>query len=94
MATSNSTFGTSIRDKWRGARSDCCNPNDRIFALLGLAADAQELANTGLKVSYKNSASLTYQETARAMIAIRNPDILSYCQFPKFDASMPSWVPD
>ena len=75
-------------------RSECENPRDKIYGLLGFAADIKELRDVGLRVDYKKLPSLVFTEAAGAMISCGHPDILSYCQFPKSDPEMPSWVPD
>ncbi|WZH47160.1 heterokaryon incompatibility protein-domain-containing protein [Fusarium acuminatum] len=70
---------------------------DRIFALLGLAADVQKL---GIQPDYSSSEGSTERiltQTARAMIEkTGRVDILCYSQFPKVPelAKLPSWVPD
>jgi len=82
---------TSIPSLGTDIRSQCRDAQDRIFGLLGIASDRDTLA---LEPSYKKSASLIYQETARAIIAGGELDLLAYSQFPKSDPEMPSWVPD
>ncbi|KAF4991665.1 hypothetical protein FGRMN_7677 [Fusarium graminum] len=70
---------------------------DRIFALLGLAADTKKL---GIKPDHGPADGTTERvltETARALIEKGGRiDILSYSQFPKLVEliDLPSWVPD
>ncbi|WZH40837.1 HET domain-containing protein [Fusarium acuminatum] len=70
---------------------------DRVFALLGLAVDADRL---GIQPNYDSSERSTERiltQTARALIERSGRvDTLCYSQFPKVPdlASLPSWVPD
>ncbi|KAF5584292.1 heterokaryon incompatibility 6 OR allele [Fusarium pseudoanthophilum] len=67
---------------------------DRIFALLGLAADAEKL---GIKPDYEGNTELILTRTARKLIEKSGRvELLCYSQFPKLDelSSLPSWVPD
>lgn len=72
-------------------RYQATNPRDRVYALLGMAADAKELA---IKPDYILSCAAVYVVTAAAIL--RQPDgpsLLFYSQFPK-SMALPSWVPD
>ncbi|KAF4427476.1 Heterokaryon incompatibility 6 OR allele [Fusarium acutatum] len=67
---------------------------DRIFALLGLAADAKKL---GIQPNYEESTQRILTQTARILIENSGRvDLLCYSQFPKLDelSHLPSWVPD
>ncbi|KAG5757579.1 hypothetical protein H9Q72_014279 [Fusarium xylarioides] len=67
---------------------------DRIFALLGLAADAEKL---GIQPDYEGSTERVLTQTARTLIEKSGRvDLLCYSQFPKLDelSHLPSWVPD
>ncbi|KAF9770312.1 hypothetical protein IL306_012167 [Fusarium sp. DS 682] len=67
---------------------------DRIFALLGLAVDAEKL---GIEPDYEGSTERILTQTARTLIGKGGRvDILCYSQFPKLPelSSLPSWVPD
>ncbi|RBQ73497.1 hypothetical protein FVER14953_03371 [Fusarium verticillioides] len=67
---------------------------DRIFALLGLAVDAEKL---GIKPDYEGSTELILTQTARTLIEKSGRvDLLCYSQFPKLEelSLLPSWVPD
>ncbi|KAF5617314.1 heterokaryon incompatibility 6 OR allele [Fusarium tjaetaba] len=67
---------------------------DRIFALLGLAADAEML---GIEPDYEGSTELILTQTARTLIEKSGRvELLCYSQFPKLDelSHLPSWVPD
>ncbi|KAF5712274.1 heterokaryon incompatibility 6 OR allele [Fusarium mundagurra] len=67
---------------------------DRIFALLGLAADAEKL---GIDPDYEGSTEHILTQTARTLIdKSGRVEILCYSQFPKLDelSYLPSWVPD
>lgn len=67
---------------------------DRIFALLGLAADAEKL---GIQPNYEESTEWILTQTARTLIEKSGRvELLCYSQFPKLDelSHLPSWVPD
>ncbi|KAK3348728.1 heterokaryon incompatibility protein-domain-containing protein [Lasiosphaeria hispida] len=65
---------------------------DRVFALLGLAADADRL---GIRPDYGVSDACILTRTARALIEMNGRvDTLCYSQFPKAIDHLPSWVPD
>ncbi|KAG7413877.1 Heterokaryon incompatibility protein 6, OR allele [Fusarium oxysporum f. sp. rapae] len=67
---------------------------DRIFALLGLAADAMKL---GIQPDYEGSTERILTQTARTLIEKSGRvELLCYSQFPKLDelSHLPSWVPD
>ena len=82
---------TSIPKSGTNIRSNCKEAHDRIFGLLGIARDRETLA---IPVTYKKPFRVTYEETARAIIAGGTLDLLAYSQFPKSDPQMPTWVPD
>lgn len=82
---------TSIPKSGTNIRSSCKEPHDRIFGLLGIARDRETLA---IRVTYKKPFRVTYEETARAIIAGGTLDLLAYSQFPKSDPQTPTWVPD
>lgn len=67
---------------------------DRIFALLGLAADAEKL---GIQPNYEESTEWILTQTARTLIEKSGRvELLCYSQFPKLHelSHLPSWVPD
>jgi hypothetical protein len=76
-----------------GNRAKASDPRDKIFALLGIASDAVQLAKYGVVPDYNKPCSLVYTETARAIIEMGNVDLLAFNQFPKTE-TLPSWVPD
>ena len=84
-------YRTSIPSCGTNIRSNCKEPHERIFGLLGIARDREMLA---IPVTYKKPFRVTYEETARAIIAGGTLDLLAYSQFPKTDPQMPSWVSD
>jgi len=66
---------------------------DRIFALLGMARDKE---NLGIMTSYAetNTCVRLYCETARAIIASPQVDLLSFSQPGNGEGEFPSWVPN
>jgi hypothetical protein len=69
------------------------DPRDRIFALLGMAADAEALRIIP-NYADTNSCADVYCNATRAMIASGHVDILAFSQWIKTDPDVPSWVPD
>ncbi|KAM6506532.1 hypothetical protein FSOLCH5_013507 [Fusarium solani] len=70
---------------------------DRVFALLGLAVDADRLGIRPDYVSSEGGTGRILTQTARALIERSGRvDTLCYSQFPKVPrlAGLPSWVPD
>jgi hypothetical protein len=70
------------------------DPRDKIFALLGLAADREELDRLGLFPDYTKSCKEIYTITMAALLQQGHISLLSHCQTPKFQPDLPSWVPD
>lgn len=67
-------------------------PEDRVFALLGLASDAPLL---GLTPDYTRGVREIYTETAYAILRVRGDlALFSYCRIPNPVQRLPSWVPD
>jgi hypothetical protein len=70
------------------------DPRDKIFALLGLAADREELEELGLFPDYSKSCKETYTEAMVILLQQGHISLLSLCQSPKIQSDLPSWVPD
>jgi hypothetical protein len=64
---------------------------DRVFSLLGLVTDADQL---GVQVDYSRTAVQVLTDVARAIVRRGQLFILGYSQFPKDVPGLPSWVPD
>jgi len=67
------------------------DPRDKIYGLLSLAADSEQL---GILPEYDKSTIEVYTNASRALIAIGEISILSWCQQSKLIEGLPSWVPD
>jgi hypothetical protein len=70
------------------------NPRDKVFALLGLACDAQDKV---LDPDYNSATNQIYAKTARyLLLRDRSIRILHYAGigFPRVLQDLPSWVPD
>ncbi|RDL30488.1 Heterokaryon incompatibility protein [Venustampulla echinocandica] len=72
---------------------EATDPRDRIWALLGMAADTGTLRITP-NYADTNSCTAVYCNATRAMIASGHIDILAFSQWSKKDPMIPSWVPD
>ncbi|KAF2804652.1 uncharacterized protein BDZ99DRAFT_149700 [Mytilinidion resinicola] len=71
---------------------DATDARDRIFGLLGMASDVEEL---GIRADYTKPCSDIYTTVAAAFLERqKNIQILSRCRFPKKQLNLPTWVPD
>ncbi|KAL3417252.1 Heterokaryon incompatibility protein 6, OR allele 5 [Phlyctema vagabunda] len=70
------------------------DPRDKIFALLGLAADREELEKLGVFPNYSKTCKETYTTAMLVLLQQGHMSLLSFCQTPKIQSSLPSWVPD
>jgi hypothetical protein len=77
----------------QSSRSKATDPRDKIFALLGISKDAEDLTKAGLIPDYSKSCDEVYTMAARAVIQTGNVDLPAFNQFPKV-GNVPSWVPD
>lgn len=68
-------------------------PEDKVFALLGLAADRRQLKEFGVVPNYDISYEQTYAITMAALLQQGHISLLSMCQAPR-SPGLPSWVPD
>jgi hypothetical protein len=85
------------------AAIDASEPKDRIYALLGIASDAEQLA---IRPEYRSDIGFqqVYAEVARSLVWNGHLDILTLCRsgysrkspYEKTirDAKLPSWAPD
>jgi hypothetical protein len=73
---------------------EATDPRDKIYALLGLATDKDELRELGLVPNYAHSCQQVYANFAIASFKQGQLSILSLCQYPKAQRDLPSWVPD
>jgi hypothetical protein len=69
-------------------------PRDKIFALLGLAADREELERLGVFPDCSKSCQEIYMAAMLALLLQGHMSLLSFCQTPKIQSNLPSWVPD
>jgi Heterokaryon incompatibility protein (HET) len=67
------------------------DPRDRIFGMLGLASDTDQL---GIRPDYFKSYKAVYTDAARTLLQHGHTDILLFSQFPKMLNGLPTWVPD
>jgi hypothetical protein len=59
--------------------SQAKNPRDLIYALLGIASDAEEL---GIEIHYSKSVQEVFTETAAAILRTGRIEVLTYAQQP------------
>ncbi|KAI1360700.1 HET-domain-containing protein [Xylaria arbuscula] len=74
----------------------CSDPRDKIFALLGLATDREDLERRGVTPDYRKSCREVYTHATAAMLQQGHFSLLSYVQ-PRHKSDfgdLPSWVPD
>ncbi|ORX98424.1 heterokaryon incompatibility protein-domain-containing protein [Clohesyomyces aquaticus] len=70
------------------------DPRDKIFGLLGLALDREDLRKYGLLPDYTLSCQEVYANAMKALVRQGHISILSHVQFPKTMEGLPSWAPD
>lgn len=70
------------------------NPRDKVFALLGLADDQEELETLGVFPDYKTSTAEVYTATMAALLQQKHISMLSICRVSGVQTDLPSWVPD
>jgi hypothetical protein len=68
-------------------------PEDKIFALLGLATDREDLMRRGVFPKYGIPYEQIYTTTMAALLEQGHISLLSMCQASK-SPNLPSWVPD
>ncbi|RWA03322.1 hypothetical protein EKO27_g11783 [Xylaria grammica] len=74
----------------------CSDPRDKIFALLGLATDQEDLERRGVTPDYRKSCREVYTHVTAVMLQQGHLSLLSYIQ-PRHKSDfgdLPSWVPD
>ena len=80
--------------------SKCSDPRDKVFGLLGLRCNAEELlprsAKLMLQVDYHKSVQQVYQDAAEYIILNQQDLEICYAQplTSKYVQGLPSWVPD
>jgi hypothetical protein len=70
------------------------NPRDKIFALLDLADDQEELETLGVLPDYRKSISQVYKANMAALLQQNHVSMLSVCRASGGRTDMPSWVPN
>ncbi|KAK0666645.1 heterokaryon incompatibility protein-domain-containing protein [Cercophora samala] len=65
------------------------DPRDKIYALLGIAADAGE---SGIYTDYNKTPDEAFEQAARFLVAQGHVDILKWCR--SRQVRPPTWVPD
>ncbi|KAJ9652746.1 hypothetical protein H2198_008018 [Neophaeococcomyces mojaviensis] len=70
------------------------DPRDKIFALLSLASDREDLRRRDIFPDYTKTCAEVYTAVMTALLQQGHMSLLSGCQTPKLQPSLPSWVPD
>ncbi|KAI1746850.1 HET-domain-containing protein [Xylaria castorea] len=75
---------------------DSSDPRDKIFALLGLATDREDLSARGVNPDYTKSCWEVYTLATSAMLRQGHLSLLSFVQPSRSSApeNLPSWVPN
>ena len=81
--------GSVYRDSWVFFQAS--DPRDKVFALLGLATDAE---NVGLRADYSMSCEVVYYQLTIYLISCLGLNLLSYCAYFDPMLGLPSWVPN
>ncbi len=87
-----------LREMYVDKGMDATDERDRVFAVLGVASDSEQL---GLRADYDvEDCSVIYAQVAKALIQKAGRlEVLSWSQFPKaqsrrFITPLPTWAPD
>jgi len=82
-----------VKDSNHRLRLQATNDRDKIYGLLGLVKNADEL---GMQPQYEKELPAVFIEVASALLKTGQVDLLWFCQFPKSEGclKLPSWVPD
>lgn len=70
------------------------DPRDKVFALLSLASDREDLRQQNVFPDYTKSCAEVYTSTMVALLQQGHWLLLSLCQTPKLQTDLPSWIPD
>jgi hypothetical protein len=70
------------------------NPRDKIFALLGLAKDQEELETLGVFPDYTKPREEVYITAMAALLRQGHTSLLSHCRTSRTRSNLPSWVID
>jgi len=70
------------------------DPRDKVYALLGLAADREELQDFGFQLDYTHSCQEVYIYVTATVLKQGHMSVLFLNQFPKSQDGLPSWAPD
>ena len=81
-------YPTSIPGDFTSRATD---PRDLVYALLGIASDAEEL---GIEIDYSKSVQEVFTNTAVAILCTGRIEVLAHAQHPQLTLGLPSWVPD
>lgn len=73
---------------------EATDPRDKIYGLLGLASDRDQLKEFGIVADYTRSCQDLYISVGAALLRQGHLSALSLAQFSKFQPGQPSWVPD
>jgi hypothetical protein len=81
------------KDRFGQTKLQATDARDKVFGLLGLANDREELK---IQPDYGKDLSDVYIEVAKALIEAGQMDLLWFCQFPKSKdgLNLPTWTPD
>jgi hypothetical protein len=85
--------GTINPDRHGPHHLESTKPEDKIFALIGLAVDREELMSLGVFPKYGIPYEQVYTTTMAALLEQGHISLLSMCQSSR-SPDLPSWVPD
>ncbi|KAH0843862.1 hypothetical protein AYO21_09900 [Fonsecaea monophora] len=81
--------------RWHGPHHfESTDPRDKVFALLSLASDREDLRQSGIIPDYTKTCAEVYTSVMLALLRQGHISFLSCCQIPKLQPGLPSWVPD
>lgn len=94
LALLRATCVGSINPRQHGHHLESSDPRDKIFALLSLASDREDLRQRDVFPDYSKSCAEVYTLATVALLQQGHMSLLSFCKTHKLQANLPSWVPD
>jgi hypothetical protein len=70
------------------------DPRDKIYALLALSKDREDLERRGVLPNYEKSKEVVFMSVTAALLQQGHVSILSLCRLLQHSLGLPSWVPD
>jgi hypothetical protein len=94
MLRATSVAGVHLLGRYGHQHLESTDPRDKIYALLALSKDREDLKRRGVFPNYENSKEVVFTSVTTALLQQGHVSILSYCRPLQHAHGLPSWVPD